>query len=343
MSFRRQRHLVALSGACLALLLQGCASLQSLNERETSPASQTGKTPGGEIWQVINGGLQDVRAVAGPIDYRFMQPVAVAARGHLVYIVDVGLQKLFVYDSQTDRMRILKDLRGILHGVTAAIYLNRDFSFYLADGEGARVLHFDPDGKLINILESRPNLGRPVGVVVNDATGYVFIADGFYDHILVYTPDGRLDAAIGGRGGPAPGRFRGVTSLAESPHGFYVGTRFGTDRVQVMGNDGLYLESFQEDTVTFPTAIAVRGDGLAFVSDYLSDDIKVFEGTRLAGTIGGHGSAPGRFRRIMGLWLDEGFLYVADSLNRRIQVLTIASLKLSKPPPVSAPASTPAP
>ena len=76
--------------------------------------------------------------------------------------------------------------------------------------------------------------------------------------------------------------------------------------------------------------IAVRSDGLTFVSDYLSDDIKVFDGIRLVATLGGHGSAPGRFRRITGLWVDEDSLYVADSLNRRVQILSLPSWELSR-------------
>lgn len=286
-------------------------------------APQTGP---GEIWQVLDGGPVggQMELLAGISELRFLQPVAVAARGHLVYIVDAGRQQLFSYDSRLDRLTVVRDLKGVLHGTAADIYLHRDLSFFLADTEGARVLHFDPEGRLIKVIEDRINIGRPVNVAVNDTSGYIFIADGFNDDVLVYNPAGLLSGAIGVRG-QGPGRFLGITALAQGPAGYYIATRFGPARVQVMGFDGAYGESFQQDTVTFPTAIAVGSDNRAFVADYLSDDIKVYEGTALIGVIGGHGSAPGRFRRITDLWLDEGFLYVADSLNRRIQILTLAS------------------
>ena len=247
-----------------------------------------------------------------------------AARGHLVYIVDAGHQQLFRYDSRLDRLSVVSDLKGVLHGAAADLYLNRDLSFYLADTDGARVLHFDADGRLLRTIEDRINIGRPISVSVNDDTGYLFIADGFNDDVLAYNPAGLLSGAIGVRGS-GPGRFLGITALAQGPAGYYIATRYGPARVQVMGHDGAYREAFQQDTVTFPTAIAVDHDQRAFVADYLSDDIKVYQGSRLIGVIGGHGSAPGRFRRITDLWLDEGFLYVADSLNRRIQILTLAS------------------
>ena len=302
--------------------------------RVASP--QTGP---GEIWQVLDGAPigGQMQVLTGVSDMRFLQPVAVAARGHLVYIVDAGHRQLFSYDSRFDRLSVVRDLRGVLNGNTADIHLHRDLSFFIADTEGARVLHFDPDGRLIKVIEDRINIGRPMSVVVNDSSGYIFIADGFNDDVLVYNPAGVLSGAVGVRG-QGPGRFLGITALAQGPAGFYIATRFGADRVQVMGFDGAYRESFQRDTVTFPTAIVVGSDNRAFVADYLGDDIKVYQGSSLIGVIGGHGSAPGRFRRITDLWLDEGFLYVADSLNRRIQILTLASWQPAPPdggePPV---------
>lgn len=333
MSFRTpRRYPIALILAALALLLQGCALTREDIARfapppEPAPPQIVAQTGPGEIWQVLDSaasGSGDYQLLTGVITTQLLQPVAVAARGHLVYIVDVGHQQLFRYDRRLDRLSVLKDLKGVLHGSAADIHLNRDLSFYLADTDGARVLHFDADGQLLRIIEDRINIGRPMNVVVNDDTGYIFIADGFNDDVLVYNPAGLLSGAIGVRGQGA-GRFLGITALAQGPAGYYIATRYGAARVQLMGPDGAFRESFQQDTVTFPTAIVVDREQRAFVADYLSDDIKVYQGNRLIGVIGGHGSAPGRFRRITDLWLDEGFLYVADSLNRRIQILTLAS------------------
>lgn len=279
------------------------------------------------LWREIDGGILSDSMLTGPDVVRFMRPVAVAARGHLVYIVDAGQSRLFSYDTTLDRLSVVMELKGVVRGEVSDIFVARDLSFYLADTEGGRVLHFDRDGNLIKVLQDPINIGRPVTVVVNDQTGYIFVADGFNDDVLVYNPAGLLTGSIGIRGNAA-GQFRGITALAQGPEGYYVATRYGAARVQVMGFDGGYLSSFQKDTVTFPTAIAVGPDNRAYVSDYLSDDIKVFAGGKLVQTLGGHGSAPGRFRRITDLWLDENFLYVADSLNGRIQMLSLTSEEL---------------
>jgi DNA-binding beta-propeller fold protein YncE len=284
-------------------------------------------------WQEIGGGILSDSRLTGPDVVRFMRPVSVAARGPLVYIVDAGQRLLYSYDRVFDRLRVVMDLRDVIRGEVSDIYLAPDLSFYLADTDGGRVLHFDRDGTLIKTLQDPINIGRPVSVLVNDQTGYIFIADGFNDDVLVYNPAGGLIGAVGIRGNAA-GQFRGITAVAQGPQGYYVTTRYGAARVQVMGFDGGYLSSFQKDTVTFPTAIAVRSDDHAYVSDYLSDEIKEFTGGKLVQTLGGHGSAPGRFRRITDLWLDGNVLYVADSLNGRIQMLSLTS-------EVSPPAGTP--
>jgi len=45
----------------------------------------------------------------------------------------------------------------------------------------------------------------------------------------------------------------------------------------------------------------------------------------LLATVGGTGASPGRFKGITDVALESGFLYVADSLNGRIQVFKVTS------------------
>ncbi len=67
-----------------------------------------------------------------------------------------------------------------------------------------------------------------------------------------------------------------------------------------------------------------------FVADNFDRGIKVYTEGRLSATLGGSvlggsGGAPVQFSRIGGLWLEQDTLYVADSLNQRVQSFLVAA------------------
>ncbi|MFQ5487378.1 MAG: hypothetical protein ACE5ET_02890 [Gammaproteobacteria bacterium] len=333
MSFSSQRsRFAALIIAFWALGASGCSGLPSLLPAKDNASAPE---PAALLWESIDGGVIGGNLTTGLEYLRLMRPVAVAARGPNVYIVDDGLNKLLLYNRDSGSFRVLKDLRRIVSGTVTDIYVSHDLSFYLADADGRRVLHFNRRGELIRVFEDAINLGRPVAVAVDEATGYVYIADGFNDDVLVYNRAGLLNGAIGERG-DGPGQFRGITAFALGPDGYYVATRFGTTRVQVMAEDGTFLKAFQKDTAIFPTAIVVDDSNRAYVADYMTNTIHVYVDGVYVYALGRSGSAPGQFKRIADLWLEEGFLYVADSLNGRIQVLRITpeNLQESRTPAV---------
>jgi DNA-binding beta-propeller fold protein YncE len=305
----------------VALLMAGCASV----EETSNPSMGTqinGPTPA-IFWDVIDGG-DTGNMVIGVNHVRFMRPVAVAARGNFVYVVDAGKDMLYRYERDIGTLSVVKDLRPLVTGDVTDLYVDGDLSFYITDTDGSRVLQFDPEGNLIQVYADQINMARPVSVTVDEVRGQVLVGDGFNDFVLVFNRLAVLQGAIGRRG-IEDGEFTNIQAIDTGPDGVYVACRLG-HRVQVMSRDGDFIKAFEENTVTFPLAIAVDQDKRAFVADYLDNSIKVYVDGRLVDTLGGSGSSPGRFKRITSLWLDEGSLYVADSLNGRIQVAHIAPL-----------------
>lgn len=310
----------------IVFAIAGCASL--MNARNPATNGQNNANAGQVVfWETIDGGTQG-NAVIGVDHVRFVRPVAVAARGNFIYVVDAGKDLLYRYARDFGTLTVLKDLRSIVAGEVRDIYVDGDLSFYITDTDGGRVLHFDPDGNLVQVFEDRRNLARPVSIIVDETSGQIYIADGFNDDVMIFNRLGALQGAIGARGTDA-GEFTNIQAIASGPDGIYVACRLG-HRVQVMSREGDYINSFEENTVTFPLAIAVDRDKRAFVADYLDNTIKVYVDGRLIDRLGGSGSTPGRFKRITGMWLDEGQLYVADSLNGRIQVARIMPLNDSQ-------------
>lgn len=284
------------------------------------PASSSASVALGD-WQTIEGGVNG-NFMTGVASVDFRRPVAVAARDAFIYVVDADLQAVLRYDRMTRRVSSVLDLRGVARGEVSDIYVAPDLSFYIADPLGGRVKLFSHNGRLLQTFENRLNMAKPVAVAVLDNQD-VIVADGHYDHLLRFTPSGELIAAYSGRGLDA-GDFLNILNMAVGPDGYYVGARVGR-KVQVISPEGEYLYSFEEDAVRFPSAMVVDSENRSYIADLMDDQIKIYDRGRLVSTIGGHGGTPGRFKRIADLWLDDESLYVADSLNGRIQFARILS------------------
>ncbi len=279
-------------------------------------------------WSTIDGGAVGNR-LTGLTRQQLKNPVATAARGKYVYIVDEAEKGVYLYDNDLDQLQLISGVAKHIKQEITDIYVAPDLSFYLTDSSAGRVLHFSQSGKLIQVFENYLNMSRPVGITVDEHRGFVLIADGSYDYILVFDRQGTLLDAIGARG-KKQGEFRGVTALAIGNEGVYVTSRIGT-RAQVVNLDSRFRYAFQENTLIFPTAIVIDEDNQAFVSDSFDNKIKIYRKGELISTFGGTGNGPGRFNRITDMWLDEGFLYVTDNLNKRIQVLRIVPEGLLEP------------
>lgn len=296
----------------LAAAAQGAISVAPVQQEETP-----------EILvplEIIRGGPQG-NFLTGVKHAQFIRPLAVAARGNDLFVIDAGQDILFRYDRVLGQLQRVMSLRGVLAGEAADIYVAHDLSFYIADPLGAQVLQFDRAGRLLQTFKQ--GLNWPVAVNVDEASGRVLVADGVYDYMLIFNSTGQLLGSMGGRGAD-PGQFLNITAMAVGPDGVYVTSRFG-QRAQVLGVDGNPRYALPQEGMIFPSAIAVDADNRIFVSDLGDNAIKVYEEGRLVARIGMTGAGLGQFRNITDLWFDEGLLYVADSLNGRIQVMRVMS------------------
>lgn len=318
-----------LLGLCLgmALMASGCALHLPGTERL---AARSGAVDPLQQWTVIDGGKTG-NILFGYVVMRLVRPVAVAARGSQIYVIDAGQSELYAIDRERRRIRRVLDLRSITRGEITDIYVAADLSYYLADVTNDRVLHYTSEGRLLSEIHLMTEVhdliltGKSVEISVDERTGMLYVADGYDDDVTIYNSDGVLLSEIGERGDSA-GKFRGLTAFARSDSVMYVGTRFGARRVQKFDHTGAFVSALEADTVTFPAAIAVDEQGRVYVSDNADNTIKVYANDRLVATLGGTGSTPGRFMRITDLWIDQGMLYVADSLNARIQLLPLSAV-----------------
>ncbi len=283
--------------------------------------------------EVIYGGQRPMDGVVGTFsrllvgpgnEVRFNRPVAVGGVENYLYIVDAGFRVVFRYDLLDKRIKPLGQVGAEFIGEPGNIYVAKDLSFYIVDNMGKQVFHYDEQGQILNTFRDTANLANPIDVWVDEQIGDVYVADGSYSHIVVFNQFGKAYRAVGRRG-QGPGRFRAITDLTAGVDGsLYVLDRMELP-VQVITKEGVFRYSFGENEQVFPTSIAVDDNQLVFVSDKSDNKIRVYENGQLLAAFGGGGHAPGRFRIITNLWVNGQFLYVADSQNRRVQVMRINS------------------
>ncbi|MFM8398428.1 MAG: hypothetical protein ACKOAH_11425, partial [Pirellula sp.] len=149
----------------------------------------------------------------------------------------------------------------------------------------ARVQAFDAEGKfLCGWKTPQWANGKPTGTTYDPVTDNLVVVDTHYFQFLFYTPQGQLveQRTIGGVNGTEPGQFGWVTDYARAPDGTIYLSEYGEyDRIYKYTADGQYVDR-----------------------------------------MGQHGDQPFEFSRPQSMAVDEqGFLWVADSCNHRIQII----------------------
>lgn len=299
------------AAAWLLLLLHGALAAQGLDF--VKPLSAIERAP------VTNDALG--RMTGAPAFARLQRPVSVGAYSGMVYLFDAGPNLFYRYDIYQETLLELPQISAALKGVPGGITVAPDRSFYVADPTGRQVIHGSFDGQVLRTLSDEANLANPVATALDAYTGNVVVADSLFDHIVGFNHDGWLLYGFGQRGS-GPQQFQMIISMASGPQGLYVVDRLNPF-VKIYTPEGKFIYGFTRREVANPTAIAVDWRDRVYVADGFDDTIKVYVKEKYVGEIGGTGSALGRFRFITNLYINQNFLYVADSMNGRIQVLVI--------------------
>lgn len=323
-----RRRSFALSGASLALALAGCAAEDAAVRRPPENRGNALLTP----WLTLNGGwrldqapLRPGRAT-GP-RLQFLQPVGVAARGDVVLVADAAARTLWRLDRSRDTMAAFAPFTGSGAEQGVSIQLGNDLSAWVALPAEHMVVQYDARGRVVRQWRDEANAARPVAVAVPEHRGDVLIGDGATAQVMVFDPMGRTRELLG-RGRSAA--LQSIAAMALGPRGLYVLDRIA-QQVVVLGAQGEVLELIGENQLVQPRALAVDRSGRVFVSDDIDQRIKVFRGTRLLTAVGGVGAGPDRFGRIEALAIDGHLLYVADSLNARVQVMLVTPSSMELP------------
>ena len=153
----------------------------------------------------------------------------------------------------------------------------------------------------------------------------VVIVAGHEDRYQTFTTDGDLIDIVG-TPGPGNGQFNHPHGLAvdrDRNDLMFVGDQ-ENHRLQVFNSSDEFVRELGDERFQHIHDVGIdRASGDIFVGDLELDTIRRFTsaGAELA-TFGGPGNGPGQFSGVWGMSTDSvGFLYAADTNNRRVQKL----------------------
>ncbi len=293
-----------------AVFLSGCAAPSvtngAIDERPlVTPWRTLAGAPLNSNAHTVFGALPGAR----PLGFlNWISPVAVAGRSGFLYVVDGGRNQIFRYGLTTQEM---SPFLGIASGSVRSIAVAPDLSLYVADINSHQVSHYAVNGKLLRTFEKSHDLARPVAIVLDDRTGELLVADGLYNHVVVFNSLGHVVSILKSL------ETRGIDAMSAGPDGLYLLDRLG-QQVVVMGRDGKDRYMIGTESLRDASAIAVDGFNRVFVASGFDNTITVYEQGNMVASFGGTGATLASFNRISGLWLDQNMLYVADSANARV-------------------------
>jgi DNA-binding beta-propeller fold protein YncE len=150
--------------------------------------------------------------------------MAIDTQNRLLYVADVELDQVLVYDADTLKLLRKIGTTGHKHELTApgefakpsGVAVDKEGNLYVCDTLNNRIEIFDADGNFISTFGKNGDgpgyFARPKGVAI-DSDGHVWVADGVQDRVQVFTKEGQLLIAFGGHG-LLPGQFQGLVNIA---------------------------------------------------------------------------------------------------------------------------------
>jgi sugar lactone lactonase YvrE len=149
--------------------------------------------------------------------------LAIDTQNRLLYVADIELDQVLVYDADTLKLLRKIGTTGRKHELTSpgdfskptGLAVDSDGNLYVADTMNNRIEIFDADGQFVSTFGKAGDgpgyFARPKGVAI-DGDGHIWVADGQQDRVQVFSKDGQLLISIGGHG-VLPGQFQGLVAI----------------------------------------------------------------------------------------------------------------------------------
>jgi DNA-binding beta-propeller fold protein YncE len=150
--------------------------------------------------------------------------LAIDRENRQLYVSDVELDQVLVYDADTLKLKRAIGTTGHKHELTTpgdfakptGVAVDQEGNLYVCDTLNDRIEIFAADGKFISTFGKAGDgpgfFARPKGVAI-DGDNHIWVADGQQDRVQVFNQEAQLLISFGGHG-LLPGQFQGLVGVA---------------------------------------------------------------------------------------------------------------------------------
>lgn len=251
--------------------------------------------------------------------HRLATPKDVAVHRNKIYVADMDLGAVIVFDITERKTSIIDGMIGPTH---VAITETR---LFVSDPRAHSVAVFDHTGRRLATW-GKGKLHRPAGLCFAPTNRQLYVVDPGQHCVLIFNDTGEFVGKFGRRGS-GPGEFNFPLAIRFDPQLGLLVTDAMNGRVQRFDLAGEYIAGFGQKgdaagTFSLPKGLACDSDGHIYVVDGKFENVQIFDPAgRLLLSFGREGQSPGQFWLPQGIFIDQqDRIWVADTYNRRIQV-----------------------
>ena len=255
-----------------------------------------------------------------------LRDVTIAPTGEVV-IVDYGNSHVIVLDDKLNLLKVIGQGSGNSRLVTPDGIAVTDDVIAVSDWGSHQVKKYSLEGEFLSVIGCRGNkngqFNRPMGLAFNN-NKLLYVVDRVSHRVQVFQEDDTFAFAFGSEGNN-PGQFQCPVKIAIDPNNNVLVTDLNANCIHLFTDNGQFIQTINSNR---PHAITISPTGYLITSHGGDDNkIRVWSPTyQLINQFGIKGSKQGEFCGITGMAIDSsGTIYVAESNNKRLQVISNSS------------------